>query len=550
MKKIKSAAFVLAAVLLFSGFFPGDSDIYFRISKSVEMFGKVYKEVSLNYVETINPEEFMLTGIKAMLAHLDPYTIYIDSKDQKEVDIMTYGKYGGIGISVSFDDNKAIVTDLIEGYSAQRQGIRIGDVVKKVNDLEINKDNFDSLSTIQKGKPGTTVSLTIQREGTEELLKFVLVREEIEINNISYYGFVPENSKNAYIKLSGFTRTAGDEIKKAIKDLSQKKDIEAVILDLRGNPGGLLDAAVDVSEKFLKKGDKVVSVIGRDTTKDKQEYFSKEEPIAGKIPLAVLVDDGSASASEIVAGAIQDHDRGIIVGTTTFGKGLVQGLIPVTSNSSLKMTTARYYTPSGRCIQRINYSDKNKVFERNGKNKKAQYFTDKKRKVFSAGGIEPDSIMQEVKISPYVLRLLAEGMFFKFATYYYNKYLGMEIKGLDNNKLFTEFCSYTAEQKFSYTSRTERVIEQLKKIVKDEQYDSKINDQLSQVSQMVEQSKLSAMAKYKNEIVTEIREELVGRIKGRKEVIREYLLNDRQFDTAVKLISNKKIYNKLLNIIE
>jgi carboxyl-terminal processing protease len=546
MKKMKTAAFVVLATVLFSGFFPSDTDIYFRIAKSIETFGKVYKEVSINYVEKINPEEFMLSGIKGMLSQLDPYTVYIDSKDQRDLDIMTSGKYGGIGITVSFDESKATVVDLVEGYSAQKQGIRIGDVIKKVNDVDIDPSNNDYMNLIQKGDPGTSVTLTIQREGSDELLKFVLVREEIEIKNVTYCAFVPENSNNAYIKLSGFTRTAGEEVKNAINELNKAKTINSIILDLRDNPGGLLEAAVDVCEKFLKKGVKVVSVIGRDST-GKKDYYSQEEPLAGNLPLAVLVDNGSASASEIVAGAIQDHDRGLIVGETTYGKGLVQGIIPLSGSSSLKITTARYYTPSGRCIQKINYSDKNKVFELQGKNKINQFFTDRKRKVFSAGGIVPDSTVKDRRLSPFFYQLLGEGMFFKFATHYFNQNPGLNIKSLDGNKLFAGFAGFMKSQKFSHTPRSIRMAEQLKKALTDDKYDGKAGTELDHLIAELEKSKDSELERFKDEIIPELKDELAERIAGRKGMIKETLKEDPQFKTALSLISNNKVYNKLLN---
>jgi carboxyl-terminal processing protease len=339
---------------LLSGFIRKDSDIYFEINKSIDIFGRVYKEVALNYVDEINPEEFMLAGIDGMLQSLDPYTNFIDGSQQKDIDIITKGKYGGIGATVGLREESITVVDLIEGYSAQRQGIRIGDVITQINDVKVSKENYDTLSDLLKGDPGTTVKLFIKREGTDEQIIFNLLREEIEVKNLSYYGFYPSNSGNAYLKLSGFSRTAGDEVKKALLELKSQKEIKSIVLDLRGNPGGLLDAAIDVSEKFLKKGQLVVTVKGRDSLNVKN-YYSEEEPIAGETKLAVLIDGSSASASEIVAGALQDHDRAIVVGTNSFGKGLVQTVIPLSYKTSLKITTAKYYTPSGRSIQKINY---------------------------------------------------------------------------------------------------------------------------------------------------------------------------------------------------
>ncbi|MCL4550922.1 MAG: PDZ domain-containing protein, partial [Bacteroidetes bacterium] len=240
MRLIKRIFLPLVAVVFFSGFITRDNDIYFQINKGIDIFGRVYKEVALNYVDQLNPEEFMLAGINGMLTSLDPYTNFIDADGQKDIDIITKGKYGGIGATVGLRNDNVTIVDLIEGFSAQRQGMRIGDVITKINNVPVTKDNFESLSEMLKGDPGTTISVTVKRDGASDKITFNLVREEIEVKNVTYYGFVPAGSKNAYIKLSGFSQTAGEEVKKALLDLKSKGEIESLILDLRGNPGGLL----------------------------------------------------------------------------------------------------------------------------------------------------------------------------------------------------------------------------------------------------------------------------------------------------------------------
>ena len=281
---------------------------------------------------------------------------------KKDFDVITTGKYGGIGISVGLRSDKITILELMEGYPAQRQGLRVGDIIHKVDSIKVNKYNYNNLSSYLKGEPGKTVTLTIEREGIDENLLFTLQLEEIVIKNVTYFGFIPEDGNIGYIKLSGFSRSAGNEVKNALLELKKEKLISAIVLDLRGNPGGLLDQAIDVSEKFLNKSDLIVSVIGRDTTKI-LKYFSEETPIANKIPLIVLIDGGSASASEIVAGSVPDHGWAVILGTTSFGKGLVQNIRPLSYNSKLKVTVAKYYTPSGRCIQRLDYANKNQKGE-------------------------------------------------------------------------------------------------------------------------------------------------------------------------------------------
>ncbi len=544
----KKAKYIIIPIIVVAslGFIGSGQDLYFKISKSIDIFGKVYKEISLNYVDEINPEEFMISGIKGMLGTLDPYTVYIDENLQKDVDLITKGKYGGIGATIGLREDKVTVVDLLEGYSAQRQGIRIGDVITQINGKGINRDNYNEISSLIKGDLGTEVEMKILREGEKETLTFVLVREEIEIKNLTYAGFYPEESNNVYLKLSGFTRSAGKEVGDALKELNSQKKVKSIIFDLRGNPGGLLDAAIDVSEKFLQKDQLIVSVKGRDVMNE-TKYFAKELPIAKQNSLVILVDEGSASASEIVAGAIQDHDRGVILGTTSFGKGLVQTLVPLSYNTSLKITTAKYYTPSGRCIQKVDYSENNKVLESTEEKGEPEYKTDNNRSVISAGGIIPDTVVANGSESSQVKNLMAKGMFFKFATNYFNRQKEIDIDDLTNGNLFTEFEDYLNEQQYNYTSESERLVSSLKKISQKEKIYSSLSNQISELETIIGKIKTEELQKYKSDIIIEIKKELAARISGRDGRIIESLKHDKQFDIALDILNKESVYNGLLN---
>ncbi len=546
MKKAFYKIIAVTTLVILLGFVNSDSDIYFQMSKGIDIFGRVYKEIALNYVDEVKPEPFMLEGIKGMLATLDPYTVYIDEHHQKDIEVITKGKYGGIGATVGIHNNNVTIVDLIEGYSAQRQGIRIGDVIVKIDSIEITRKNYNKLGDYLKKEPGTEISVTIKREGIDDELVFNLVSEEIEIKNLTYYGFVPSNSNNAYLKLSGFTKSAGDEVRKAIQELRSQKEIKSIVLDLRGNPGGLLDAAVDVSEKFLKKNSVVVSIKGRSNKKG-QVYKAKEEPIAQNIKLAVLVDNGSASASEIVTGAIQDHDRGIVVGTKSYGKGLVQTVVPLSFNTSLKLTTARYYTPSGRCIQKIDYSKGKDVFEHSNKNKEAKYFTDNKREVFAGGGITPDSIVTNSSESHFVKVLLAQGMFFRFATNFFNTNTEDKINSKTDDELFESFMTHLKQQNFKYKSNSEKLLNELEETFEEDGYDSALLNEIEKLKSKFGEVKEKELIKYKKDIIAEIKKELAARTNGRKGRIIESLKHDEQFSTAVNILSNDDTYKKLLN---
>ncbi|MCW8816737.1 MAG: S41 family peptidase, partial [Ignavibacteriaceae bacterium] len=420
-KKLKWILGFLFIGILVTGFYPGRGDIYFEISKNLDLLGRVYKEIAFNYVDQVDPEKFLRAGIQGMLSSLDPYTIFIDEKKIEDIDLITNGKYGGVGISIGIRGDDVTVVEVMDGYAAQRQGIRIGDIIIEAGGKKISPKNIDEISSLVKGEPGSTVELKVIRNELQDTIQFNLVREEVLVKNVTYSGFYPENSNNVYLKLSNFSRSASDEIKKTIKELKDQKQINSIVFDLRGNPGGLLDIAVDICDKFLPRDQLVVSTRGRDSSSVKK-YFSQEEPIVNNdVKIILLINGGSASASEIVAGALQDHDRAVILGTKSFGKGLVQTITPLSYNTSLKITTAKYYTPSGRCIQRIDYSEGSEIIKDLTPDSEQKFFTDHKREVFAKGGITPDTTVEFNIDGELTKDLLAKGHFFKFANnYFYN----------------------------------------------------------------------------------------------------------------------------------
>lgn len=545
MKKSFLFLLILSAFLL--GFYIQQSgDIYYEISKNMEIFGKVYKEISFNYVDEINPEEFMREGIKGMLKSLDPYTVFIDESKQDDIDLMTNGKYGGIGVTIGVRNDRVTITEIIEGYAAQRQGLRIGDVVIEVDGQPITSSDIDDLSAKVKGEPGTIVQLKVLRNNDKDTLQFNIVREEIVIKNLIYADFYPKNSNNVYLKLTNFSRSAAEEIKNALKKLKEEKPIQSIVLDLRGNPGGLLDVAVDVCNKFLQKDLLIVSTKGREATSEKK-YFAKEEPIVPNEKLVVLINENSASASEIVAGAIQDHDRGIILGTQSFGKGLVQTITPITYNTSLKITTAKYYTPSGRCIQKIDYSKKNKVFSSSLIEEKSEFSTDNQRKVYSAGGITPDTLVKQEIEGEITKELLAKGIIFDFADKYFYNNQTTKFENLNDNKVFSDFISYIKSKEFSYTPEVEKKLNSLIDDLEKNKINGKIMSAASKLKDELKNYFEKELDKYKSEILNYIKVELAARYYNQQKGLEESLKYDKQFNTALSIFSNETIYNKLLN---
>jgi carboxyl-terminal processing protease len=533
------------SVLLAFGFVVSKSDIYFEITKNLELFGKVYKEISFNYVDEIDPQEFMRAGIKGMLSKLDPYTVFIDEKNQDDIDLLTNGKYGGVGISIGVRNDRVTILEVLDGYSAQKQGIRIGDVITAIGQRKVTPEILDEISSLVKGEPGTPVQIKILRPSEKDTLEYNLIREEVIIKNLVFADFYPENSNNVYLKLSNFSRSAGDEVRSALKRLKDKKEIKSIVFDLRGNPGGLLDVAVDICDKFLNRDLLIVSTRGKELSSEKK-YFAIEEPLVGKEKLIVLINGNSASASEIVAGAMQDHDRAVILGTQSFGKGLVQTITPLSFNTSLKITTAKYYTPSGRCIQKIDYSQNNQVIPFPDSLEKNEYSTDNKRIVYSAGGITPDSVVNNGIESDLLKDLLAKGIIFDFADKYYYQNLDADFSKINQEKLLTDFKKYLSDSDYTYQSDTEKKINEIVEKLKKEEYSGKLTETLSKLnSDLKEISKLD-LDESSEEILSELKVELARRYLGVDAAIKEALKYDKQFNTAFALFKNDTDYLNLL----
>lgn len=542
-KKLFLIPAILLLVVLIAGFYSAQGDIYFEISKNLDLLGRVYKEITYNYVDEVDPEKFLRAGIQGMLSSLDPYTIFIDEKKIEDIDLITNGKYGGIGISIGIRGEDVTVVEVMDGYAAQRQGVRIGDIIIEAAGTPISSENIDDVSSLVKGEPGTTVELKVVRNELKDTLVFNLVREEIIIKNLTYSGFYPPNSSNVYMKLSNFSRSASDEVRNSLKELKAQKEIKSIVFDLRGNPGGLLDIAVDICDKFLKRDQLVVSTRGRDPNSEKK-YYSDEEPIVGSdVKMVVLINGGSASASEIVAGALQDHDRAVILGTKSFGKGLVQTITPLSYNTSLKITTAKYYTPSGRCIQKVDYSKGSDIIKSNVTDTLDKFFTDNKREVHSRGGITPDTTVTYEIEGDLTKDLLAKGYFFKFANYYSFNHPLADYSRLNENEILVEFNNYLLNDDFKYKSQAEIEIDNLLKGADDQ---TEIKADLEKIKSELSGLFDKEIRIYRNEIIREIRTELASRFLGMEGRIEEQLNTDKQVQTAVNILKDDLTYNKLL----
>ncbi len=536
---------VVCVVLIAGGFaVTADNDLYLKIDRGITLFGRVYKEITANYVDEVDPEKFMEAGIDGMLGTLDPYTVYISKEEGDEVDLLTSGKYGGIGVTIGLRDGALKVINVMDGYSAQRQGIVPGDILQEIDGVPVSNKKAEDVRNLTRGEPGTEVKVKILREGQGKPLTFTLLREEIQLHNVTYADYVSPGI--GYIKLERFSRRAGEEVRQALKELKVKGELKGLVLDLRGNPGGLLDAAVDVAGKFLPKGSLVVTTRGREAESEKK-YFSTDEPVIPSVPMVVLTDRGSASASEIVAGALQDMDRAVILGTRTFGKGLVQTILPLNYGAQLKITTARYYTPSGRCIQEIDYQhrDKNGVFAVTPDSLRKQFKTVKGRVVYERGGIAPDSLVNDTDEGPMVHELIRRALFYKFANQYAAKHPGGGFTRVTSG-ILSDFHTFLAGQQFDFNEEAETKIKDLHKVAVQDHYGKEVMADLDNMQALITREKQRAFDRYSDHIADELNQELASRYKGEKGRIEASLEDDPQLNAGVGLLKNKTVYQRKL----
>jgi carboxyl-terminal processing protease len=546
-RKWPAALAGLAVLILGGGFMLlPDTDLYLKINKSIDVFGRVYREITVNYVDEIDPEKFMQAGIDGMLGTLDPYTVYIDREEGDEVDLLTTGKYGGIGVTIGVRDGALKVITVMDGYSAERAGIVPGDRLMEVGGITVGTKKPDEVRNLTRGEPGTEVKVLIQRDGAAKPIEFVLIREEIQVKNVTYAGFVGDGI--GYIRLERFSRKAGEEVRQAIKEMKIQGDIKGLVLDLRGNPGGLLDAAVDVVSKFVPRGSPIVTTKGRKAEADKA-YQSTEEPLLPLTPMVLLTDRGSASASEIVAGALQDLDRALIVGTRTFGKGLVQTILPLNFGAQLKITTARYYIPSGRSIQEIDYQhrDKNGVFATVPDSLKREFKTSKGRKEFEFGGIAPDSVVRDEDVGPMVRELMKRALLFKFANSYIASHRAEKITGVDES-ILSAFRTFLEREKFDYQEEMEGKITELRQVAERSHYSKDVSETLDRLELALQKEKTHGFERYKDHITNELNIELMARLQGDRGRIEASLKEDLPLLAAEGLLKDRKTYTKKLGL--
>lgn len=522
-------------------------DEYYEILRSIELFGSTYKEIISNYVDDVSPRNLMKRGINGMLEGLDPFSNYFDESEREDIDLLTTGKYGGIGIIVSARGNELVVMEVMPGFAAQRQGIRVGDIILEIDGEKVTIDNADKMSSKVRGKPGTEVRLMIKRPPEGKIIEYHLIREEIKIDNISVAGFLPESDGIFYVKIDRFSKRLTDEFLEKVVEAKKQQPIKYFVIDLRSNPGGLLQSAIELLELFIPRGELILYTQGR-TAESRQEFYSKSSPQFGDTPLAVLIDGNSASASEIIAGTIQDLDRGVIIGEKSFGKGLVQTIIPLPFNASLKLTTARYFTPSGRCLQKLEYlKNQTDVLKINQDSSKI-YFTKNKRKVLGDGGVTPDTIIFHNGKSEIVNELLNKGMFFKFVSEYLNTQKNMDISKIDKENILSDFTRFLKKNNFSYVPLTIKLLEVLSNDLMKNNVDSEILNEVESIKNKVRFNLEEEITNHKDQIFRYLLLELSNQSSDVNFKLQFIRSSDKDVQAAVYVLSNINVYKKFLGM--
>jgi len=558
LKRIPAALIFVAAVVMVvvivTNLGQGAED---NLYANIKLFDRVAINLNSKYVEEIDSREMIYTGIRAMLQTLDPYTQFFEKSDYDELMVQTKGKFGGLGIEIGIRDETLTVISPIVGTPAYEIGLQAGDRIVKIEGQ--STDGITTQGAVKKlrGPKGTDVTITIEREGEPEPIDYTITRDIIEIKSVPYYDQIEPGI--GYVHLARFSENAEHELEAAVKDLVDE-NIEGLILDLRNNPGGLLPQAVHVADLFLDEDQLIVYTLGRATNSSAQ-YKAKKSPLYGRKPLVILVNKGSASASEIVSGAVQDWDRGVILGTNTWGKGLVQTIIPTDQETALKMTTAKYYTPSGRCIQRDNGRDEDletlaelPLEENPGLPqedeeeavKREEFKTAGGRIVYGGGGITPDIIVEQDRLSTLEYELLRKSMFFNFAVRYVAHHDDIPRDLEIDDRLIEEFKNFLKEENFTYTSAAEKELQDLEEIIKKNEYDSGIQITLEQLRDQLAVEKEDDFQRGEEYVKKTLKLEIISKLYGREARYEQGVKMDPQIIAALEILTTPGRYDREL----
>lgn len=542
-KKIK--IFVVSCVVIISSF--SFTDSYFEIAKNLDIFTTVYRELNNYYVDETDPGKLMKTAIDKMLKSLDPYTNYIPESEIEDFQFMTTGQYGGIGAVITKRKDYVFISEPYKGFPAQKAGLIAGDKILEIDGESAKGKNTEEVSKALKGQPNTGVELLIERPYMKEPFTVNFKRQKISVKSVPYFSYVDNGI--GYIKLRSFTRDCSKDIKEALLDLKKQGELRGLILDLRGNPGGLLNESVSIVNLFVEKGQEVVSTKGKIQSWDKV-YKATRPPLDLETPIVVLINQSSASASEIVAGAIQDLDRGIVIGKRSFGKGLVQQTKKLSYNSQLKLTVAKYYIPSGRCIQALDYSNRNEdgSVGKVPDSLMTAFKTKNGRTVYDGGGIKPDVEVEQDDFSNLIVSLIQERLFFDYATYFKHSNASLDSSFTMNDKDFNSFVNFLSDKSYDYKTETEKALEELKSTSENENYFEFIESKFLDLSNEFEINKKNDLNRNKDIIKEILSEEIVSRYYFQEGRIRTSLKYDKEVQEAIKYLAQQNLYDSVLKV--
>ena len=543
---------ISAAVFFFTGIgsltaAPPNND--FKIVKNLDLFFSVFRELKLFYVDDIDPDKVVKNGIEGMLSELDPYTEYMTEEEAKDFDVATTGEYGGIGSLIQKSGDYTKASEVYKGFPADKAGLVAGDLMVEIDGVSLKGKPIEDVSNMLKGPKGTSFRLKVVKVKTKDTIELKLTREKIHISGITYYNALSNGV--GYIRLSSFTQGCSKDFRNAFLDLKNTKGISSLVVDLRGNGGGSMEEAIKIVNMFVPKGTEVVRAKGRVAEFD-YVYKADEEPIDTNIPLAILVNSGSASSSEIVAGAIQDLDRGIVVGTRTFGKGLIQAVRPLSYNAKIKITTAKYYTPSGRCVQAHNFSKRNADGSVSfiPDSLKTMYHTKAGREVYDGGGILPDVQDSIEAYSNISVSLLLRGLIADYSIKYHCEHESAappETFMLSDND-YADFVAFLEGKEYDYQTRSESLLKQLKAAVEKEKYEEEVEKEIAILEKKLAHDKKKDLEVFKPEIKRLIEEEIAVRYYYQEGRIRSLIKDDSQLRKATEYLLAPAKYHKLLSV--
>ncbi len=538
LKKKLVVPFLAVAVLIGASSFSFKSD-FFEIAKQIEIFTTLFKELNMNYVDETNPAELMDSAIKNMLEELDPYTRFLNEQDVEAFKINNSGEYSGIGALIRSYESKLLIVEPYKGYAADKAGLKAGDEIIKIGETKVS-DFDDDAGELLKGANNTAVEVTFVRQG--ETKTATITREGVEVDAVPFYDMIDD--RTGYIVLSRFNAKASAQTKSAMQDL-KGRGAEKLVLDLRGNPGGLLSEAINVTNLFVAKGELIVTTKSK-VKKFNQEYRTRNQPENLEIPLVVLVDGKSASASEIVSGSLQDLDRAVIMGARSFGKGLVQRPLKLTYGTQLKVTISRYYTPSGRCIQSLDYWNRDEGGNAVRNTNFNEFTTRNGRRVWDGGGVMPDVTINSLKTNSLIDALHANNIIFDFATNYYYDHSFDGVDGFAfSDADYAAFKKYVAGQNFTFQTKTEELLEQSIN-ADDSLLGPDVQEKYKDLLLAVNRGKISALDSYRTEIQKSLEDEIITRYFYREGLYRHYLQKDDAILTAQELLADGSKYKSLL----